>query len=124
MNNRIDSVLRGIQWFLLAVYCVLAAIMLINNDKKSIITGITLLYIPIFISIIMLINLYGVYQLDWGGKQFDRWTNNWRRFLLMTNKKSRYVLFCKMGALFGVAVSIFIFVMFWDIIIKVIGPYL
>ena len=118
MKSRIDSILKRIQWLSLVVYCVLVIIMFINNDKSSLTTGIALLYIPIWVLTLMSINLYGVYYLDWGGKQFDRWINNWRRFFLLTKNKSTYIVLCKIGGFFGIAGSIVIFIMCWGIITK------
>jgi len=124
MKSRIDSILKRIQWLSLVVYCVLVIIMFINNDKSSLTTGIALLYIPIWVLTLMSINLYGVYYLDWGGKQFDRWINNWRRFFLLTKNKSTYIILCKIVAIFVLAVPVFLFIIFWDIITTIIRPYL
>jgi len=118
MKSRIDSILRGIQWLLLVVYCVLGIIMFINNDKGSLITRIFYFYLSIFIFPITLINLYGIYYSDWGGKQFDKWIGNWRRYFMLTKNKSTYIVLCKIGGFFGIAGSIVIFIMCWGIITK------
>ena len=94
-NNRIDSILSGIIWISGLCFLIPICIIIIQDDNRSSLNRAFNAFFPIWFFVIMLISLYGVYYLDWAGKQFDKSINSWVSYLMIIRNRATYILITK-----------------------------
>jgi len=94
-NSRIDSILSGIIWGSGLCFLIPIGIIIIQDDNRSPLNKTFNILFPVWLLAVMLIILYGIYYLDWAGKQFDKSINSWVRFLMIIRNRSTYILITK-----------------------------